>query len=110
MTPASTAPAPMWQFAPTVARPPSTAPMALLPDAVRIRRELHEIPEIGFELYRTQAYVLEKLAACRPDYLRKIALTGVKAVFYAENPRGTIAFRADMRKPVRSSGTLKAPM
>jgi len=70
--------------------------MALLPDAVRIRRELHEIPEIGFELYRTQAYVLEKLAACRPDYLRKIALTGVKAVFYAENPRGTIAFRADM--------------
>ena len=52
---------------------------ALLPDAVRIRRELHEIPEIGFELYRTQAYVLEKLTACRPDYLRKIASTGAKA-------------------------------
>jgi amidohydrolase len=69
---------------------------ALLPDAVRIRRELHEIPEIGFELYRTQAYVLEKLAACRPDYLRKIASTGAKAVFYAEKPEGTIAFRADM--------------
>ena len=29
-TPASTAPAPMWQRAPTVARPPSTAPMSIM--------------------------------------------------------------------------------
>jgi len=69
---------------------------ALLDVCIRTRRELHEIPEVGFELYRTQAYVLEKLYACRPDYLRKIALTGVKAVFYAKDPKGTIAFRADM--------------
>ena len=29
-TPASTVPAPMWQFLPTVARPPSTAPMSIM--------------------------------------------------------------------------------
>ena len=70
--------------------------LALLPEAVRLRRELHRIPEVGFELYETQSYVLSELAARRPDYLRKIALTGVKAVFYAEHPEGTLAFRADM--------------
>ena len=30
ITPANTAPAPMWQFFPTVARPPSTAPISII--------------------------------------------------------------------------------
>jgi amidohydrolase len=74
----------------------STEVSGLLDACVRTRRELHAIPEVGFELYKTQAYILERLYACRPDYLRKIALTGVKAVFYAKEPKSTIAFRADM--------------
>ena len=30
-------------------------------DAVRIRQDLHRIPEIGFQLHDTQAYVLNEL-------------------------------------------------
>lgn len=65
-------------------------------DCVRIRQDLHRIPEIGFRLYDTQAYVLRELEACAPDAVEKLALTGVKAVFYAKNAGKTIAFRADM--------------
>lgn len=65
-------------------------------DCVRIRQDLHRIPEIGFRLYDTQAYVLRELEACAPDVVEKLALTGVKAVFYAKNAGKTIAFRADM--------------
>lgn len=32
-------------------------------DAVRIRQDLHRIPEIGFQLRDTQAYVLRELPA-----------------------------------------------
>ena len=31
-------------------------------DAVRIRQDLHRIPEIGFQLRDTQAYVLRELS------------------------------------------------
>lgn len=61
-----------------------------------IRRELHKIPEIGFDLYKTQSYVLDKLLECKPDSMRKIAKTGIKAVFLCEGAEETIAFRADM--------------
>lgn len=65
-------------------------------DCIQIRQDLHRIPEIGFRLYDTQAYVLRALEACAPDVMEKLALTGVKAVFYAKNAEKTIAFRADM--------------
>lgn len=65
-------------------------------DCVRIRQDLHRIPEIGFRLYDTQAYVLRELESCAPDTVETLALTGVKAVFYAKNAEKTIAFRADM--------------
>lgn len=35
-------------------------------DAVRIRQDLHRIPEIGFQLRDTQAYVLRELKQCGP--------------------------------------------
>ena len=69
---------------------------ALLPEAVRLRRELHRIPELGFQLYETQAFVWQTLEACKPDRLEKLAVTGVKAVFLAPGATETIAFRADM--------------
>ena len=34
-------------------------------DAVRIRQDLHRIPEIGFQLRDTQAYVLARTASRR---------------------------------------------
>ena len=65
-------------------------------DCVRIRRDLHRIPEIGFELHKTHEYVETLLSRCCPDELKTLAETGLKAVFYAKNASKTIAFRADM--------------
>ena len=65
-------------------------------DCVKIRRDLHRMPEIGFELHKTHEYVETLLSSCGPDELKTIAETGLKAVFYAKNASKTIAFRADM--------------
>ncbi len=63
--------------------------------AKNIRRELHKIPEQGLAEYKTQAFLLEKLKDMMPDEIIEIG-TGIKAVFYADNPIGTLCFRADM--------------
>ena len=65
-------------------------------DAVRIRQDLHRIPEIGFQLRDTQAYVLRELKQCGPDRIETPAVCGVKAVFFAKDAETTIAFRADI--------------
>lgn len=62
----------------------------------RTRRALHRIPETAFTETQTQAYIESALRLSEPDSLARIAGTGVKAVYYAKNPRSTIAFRADM--------------
>lgn len=69
---------------------------AMLPEAVRIRRELHRIPELGFQLFKTQAYLLQELEACHPDRIDKVAVTGLKVVFMTPGAEETVAFRADM--------------
>ncbi len=68
----------------------------LLNDITKMRRELHQMPETAFDLYDTQKYIMDKLAECKPDSMRKIASTGVKAVFYTNGATETVAFRADM--------------
>ena len=65
-------------------------------ECIKIRRDLHRIPEIGFELHKTHEYVETLLSRCGPDELKTLAETGLKAVFYAKNASKTIAFRADM--------------
>ena len=65
-------------------------------ECVKIRRDLHRIPETAFQEYKTQAYVRDYLARLNPDKLTDIAGTGVKAVFFAPGATQTIAFRADM--------------
>ncbi len=62
---------------------------------IQYRQALHRIPEICFAEYKTQAYLLRQLRRFAPDRLETPALTGVKAVYLAENPLGTLAFRAD---------------
>lgn len=69
---------------------------ALEGDCVRTRRDLHAIPEIAFNEYKTQEYVLSRLASVGADRIEKIAGTGVKAVWYAPGAEKTVAFRADM--------------
>lgn len=62
----------------------------------RLRRELHKVPELGFECFETQRIILRELEQCAPDRLETIAGTGVKAVFLADRATETLAFRADM--------------
>lgn len=65
-------------------------------DCVKIRRELHRIPEIGFDLHKTHEYIKPLIEQCKPDELITLAETGFKVVFYAPGAQRTIAFRADM--------------
>lgn len=69
---------------------------SLLDDCVNTRQSLHRIPEIGFELHETSAYVHEFLNRYPPDSVEVLAKTGIKAVYFAKNPTMTIAFRCDM--------------
>ncbi len=69
---------------------------ALLDEAIQVRRALHRIPELAYQERKTQAFILSYLQKLEPDSIEKLADTGVKAVFYAERPAGTVAFRADM--------------
>ena len=69
---------------------------ALLPECIRLRRSLHRIPEIAFEEFKTRDFLLEELGSCEPDELVRLTETGFKAVWYAKNAGGTIAFRTDM--------------
>ena len=69
---------------------------ALYERAVSIRQELHQIPETCFNEHKTQAYLLAALEALSVDRVETLAKTGVKAVFFAEHAKETVAFRADM--------------
>ena len=60
----------------------------------RHRRSLHRIPEIGFDLPKTQAYVLAQLGALCPR-VESVAGSGVLAFFDA-GKRESVAFRCDM--------------
>ncbi|MBE6036231.1 MAG: N-acetyldiaminopimelate deacetylase [Clostridiales bacterium] len=61
------------------------------------RRNLHKIPELGMQEYKTQAY-LRSVLETLPCTIEEVAGTGLLALFKAENPvqEGTIAFRADI--------------
>lgn len=71
---------------------------SLTDECIRIRQDLHRIPETGFKEYKTHEYVWKALEACSPDHMEKLAETGIKAVFCARtgNAAETIAFRSDM--------------
>lgn len=70
--------------------------LAMKDDCVKIRRDLHRIPEIGFDLQQTHEYIKPLIKAAKPDRLETLAETGFKAVFYAPGATHTVAFRTDM--------------
>lgn len=60
------------------------------------RRALHRIPECGYDLPKTRAYITKALSALEPEVLEPCD-EGIKAVFRARiAQRGAIAFRSDM--------------
>jgi hippurate hydrolase len=72
------------------------AAQALLPDVVAIRRRIHRHPEIGLDLPRTQAVVVEELAKIGLDGRRGAALSSVIGVVEGGRPGPTVLLRADM--------------
>lgn len=64
-------------------------------DLTRWRRDLHQIPELGFDLFKTSAYIKEQLDQMSIPY-RTVAKTGIVALIEGANPGPTLALRADM--------------
>ncbi|MTI56490.1 M20 metallopeptidase family protein [Geosporobacter ferrireducens] len=62
----------------------------------KIARDLHQIPESGFEEYKTSAYIIEKLKSIGVEVYSGIAQTGVIGLLRGSENKETIAFRADM--------------
>lgn len=71
--------------------------VALLPEWVALRRDLHAHPEIGYKEFRTAELVATRLEALPGMQVRRgVAGTGVVATLGADKPGPCLAFRADM--------------
>ena len=63
---------------------------------IRIRRELHQIPEIGYDLPKTLAVVRRELDAIGIPYTEKYGQSSIVATLNEDIGNKTIALRADM--------------
>lgn len=69
----------------------------LLPDLIRIRRHIHQHPELSYQEYETAAFVASELDKLGIPYQKGIAGTGLVALIEGRNPqKRCIALRADM--------------
>ncbi len=68
-------------------------------DLIKIRRDLHRIPEIGLEEFKTQAYLLERIAeiANDKDFVeQRTWRTGILVFLRGSQPEKTIGWRTDI--------------
>ncbi|HEX3428597.1 MAG TPA: amidohydrolase, partial [Candidatus Limnocylindrales bacterium] len=72
------------------------AARAIQDDVVAIRRRIHRQPEIGLDLPKTQAVVLEQLAKLGLEGTKGRGLSSVVAVIEGGRPGPTVLLRADM--------------
>lgn len=64
---------------------------------IQIRRQLHQIPEIGLEEVETQKYLLQVIQAMPQAYLTvKTVNTGILVHVTGQNPDYTIGYRTDI--------------
>lgn len=64
---------------------------------IKIRRELHQIPELGFEEYKTQAYLLAFIQGLPQENIEiKTWRTGILVKVNGKQPLKTIGYRTDM--------------
>ncbi|HWR92648.1 MAG TPA: amidohydrolase, partial [Desulfobacterales bacterium] len=64
--------------------------------AIRMRRDLHRIPETGFQEAKTSAYVAERLKELGLAVQTGIAVHGVVGLLTGGRPGPTLMIRADM--------------
>ena len=68
-------------------------------DLIQIRRDLHQIPEIGLEEFKTQAYllkVIENLIADKDFVQVRTWQTGILVYLQGSQPERTIGWRTDI--------------
>ena len=68
-------------------------------DLIKIRRDLHQIPEIGLEEFKTQAYLLERIAEMTEDkdfVEQRTWRTGILVYLHGHAPEKTIGWRTDI--------------
>ncbi|WP_329491762.1 M20 family metallopeptidase [Kitasatospora sp. NBC_01246] len=70
--------------------------LALAPDLVRLRHDLHRVPELGLDLPRTQERVLRALEGLPLEVRQGSALSSVTAVLRGGLPGPAVLLRADM--------------
>lgn len=71
------------------------------------RRELHQIPEIGVNLPKTSAFVVEKLEEMGIEYKANVGVSGIVGLIKGDKPGKVIALRADMDAlPIREETNL----
>lgn len=64
---------------------------------IEIRKDLHRIPELGFQEFKTQRYLLELISTFKQDNLEVHTWeTGIFVKIKGKNPEKTIAYRTDM--------------
>lgn len=80
-------------------------------ELIRIRRDLHQIPEPGFEEFKTQKYILDYLETLPVERFEiQTWRTGILVRINGLNPSKTIAYRTDMDGlPLTEQTTLPFP-
>ncbi|MED5074167.1 N-acetyldiaminopimelate deacetylase [Anoxybacillus geothermalis] len=71
--------------------------MSAISPFVAIRRDLHKIPELGFQEFKTQQYLLHYIRSLPQERLQvRTWKTGIFVKVNGTSPRKTIGYRADM--------------
>ncbi|MBN6889221.1 N-acetyldiaminopimelate deacetylase [Cytobacillus horneckiae] len=71
--------------------------MSIVSPFVNIRRELHQIPELGFQEFKTQQYLLDYIYSLPQERLQiKTWKTGIFVKIKGANPSKTIGYRTDI--------------
>lgn len=65
-------------------------------EVIKLRREIHANPELGFQEYETSKKICEFLERENIDYAKNVAGTGVVAVINGNKKGKTLMLRADM--------------
>ncbi|GAA5417238.1 N-acetyldiaminopimelate deacetylase [Paraliobacillus ryukyuensis] len=64
---------------------------------LQIRQALHQIPELGFQEFKTQAYLLDKIKNFKQTHLTLTTWkTGILVKVHGTNPAKVIGFRTDI--------------
>jgi hippurate hydrolase len=69
---------------------------AIAPGLIALRRALHEIPEVGLDLPKTQAMVLDELSDLPLEITTGKELTSIVGVLRGDRPGPTVLLRGDM--------------